>query len=83
MPVPSQTHMRIAVIVSAVSERPIQQCTPGARWNEIGVDSLSLAEILTACEREFNCELPDSECEFLSRVGELASLVDKHRKVSA
>jgi acyl carrier protein len=79
---PNQTLMRVAVIVSAVSERHIQQCTPGARWNDIGVDSLSLAEILTACEREFNCDLPDGECEYLSTVGELASLVQKHTKVT-
>lgn len=73
----------VAKIIADEADVPIESVTPGARWNEIGVNSLHLAAILCACEDDFLCELPEDECEFLSTVGELASLVDKHRKVSA
>lgn len=77
------TFEAIADIIAGEAGIPVESVTPGARWNELGVDSLDLAGILVACEHDFLCELPDSECELLSTPGELASLVEKHRKVSA
>lgn len=73
----------VAKIIADEADVPIDLVTPGARWNDIGVDSLDLVPILVRCECDFLCELPDAEVEFLSTVGELASLVEKHRRVSA
>lgn len=73
----------VARIIADEADVHIDVVTPGSRWNDIGVDSLVLVPILVRCEEDFRCELPDAEVEFLSTVGELASLVDKHRRVRA
>lgn len=84
MNVMSPTLMRIAVIVSASTGTLINRIKAGSTWDEIDADSLCRAEIFSACEREFNCELSDSACEDLTTVGDLAALVDRAKgRVSA
>lgn len=73
----------VAKIIADEADVSIDCVTPGARWHDIGVDSLSLVPILVRCELDFLCTLPETEVEFLSTVGELAALVDKHRRVNA
>jgi acyl carrier protein len=77
------TFEAIAKIIADAAYVPIESVTPGARWNDLGVDSLDLVEILCACEDDFLCDLPEAETDLLSTVGELVLLIDKHRKVSA
>jgi acyl carrier protein len=77
------TFEAIAKIVADEADIDIGLVTPGARWNEIGIDSLGLIPVLVRCECDFLCQLPDRDIELLSTVGELAALVEKHRRVSA
>jgi acyl carrier protein len=77
------TFESIAKIIADEADVPLEAVTPGALWNEIGIDSLSLVPILVRCECDFLCTLPDRETELLRTPGELAALVEKHRTVSA
>jgi acyl carrier protein len=73
----------IAAIIADEADVPLDAVTPGALWNEIGIDSLGLVPVLVRCECDFLCTLPDREVELLRTPGELAALVEKHRKVRA
>ena len=76
------TYARVAVIVSSVTGKTIQEVSPGVRWNDIGADELDLAEIYGAVESEFLIELTDSDTEYLATVGDLVAVIEKKMKVT-
>lgn len=69
----------IAGIIEDVTGVPAKEITPAARWNEIGVDSLDLVDVLQQIETDFAFEFPEFECEAVVTAGELVSLVEKHK----
>lgn len=49
--------------------------TLASTFEEIGFNSLDLAELLLAAEREFDLELADEECEQLQTVNDMVELL--------
>jgi acyl carrier protein len=77
MPFLDPTLMRVAVIVAGSTGYDIRKIKADTTWDAINADSLDRAEIFSACECEFDCELSDSDCEVVGTVGELAKVVEK------
>lgn len=44
--------------------------------NDLGADDLDVAEMLMACEEEFNVEITDAECDRIVTVGDLVKLME-------
>jgi acyl carrier protein len=77
------TFARVAYIVSAIARRPIQDVTPGARWNDLGVDELKYSRIIIALESEFGFSIPESDALASSTPGELASAIVRKQQRAA
>lgn len=44
---------------------------------DLGFDSLDSIELVTACEEDFDLEIPDSDAEKCETVADCAALIDK------
>jgi len=54
-----------------------QRLSTNATMSDLGLDSLSLAELVFDIEDEFGIEIPPEEAEF-NTFGEAIALVDRH-----
>ena len=46
--------------------------------DDLGADSLDVVELVMALEEEFDIEIPDSDTEGLSTVGDVVEYIDEH-----
>jgi acyl carrier protein len=67
----------VAIIVSSISGRVIQQIHRGTPWRDLGVDEIKFGEIVTACEREYGVSIPESDADGSRNPDELASAIFK------
>lgn len=51
----------------------------GSELNSLGLDSLSVVELMMSIEDTFNIEIEDDEAAKVKTVGDLAELVDKSK----
>jgi acyl carrier protein len=54
-----------------------ERLSPGATMSDLGLDSLSLAELVFDIEDVFGIDIPADEAEFTT-FGEAVALVDRH-----
>lgn len=54
-----------------------------ATWQQLGVDSLALAEVCAALERTLECEIEDGAVYKTQSVPELVALINSQAQVSA
>lgn len=47
--------------------------------DDLGADSLDVVELVMALEEEFDMEIPDSDIEELSTVGDVVEYIKEHR----
>lgn len=45
--------------------------------DDLGVDSLSMVEIITACEDQFDVEIPDEDSKNLKTVGDAVAYIER------
>lgn len=45
---------------------------------DLGADSLDIVELIMAFEEEFDMEIPESEAEKISSVGDAVEYIEKH-----
>ena len=66
----------IADVLDEVAGTPRDQVVPEARFAEdLEVDSLTMVEVVTACEDRFGVRIPDEKLEELRTVGDAADFI--------
>ena len=69
-------HADIAELLAQVIEVPADAITPQSRFvDDLGVDSLSLLELVIGIEERFGVVIPDSEVSGLVRVEDATTYV--------
>ncbi len=68
------------IVVEQLGVKP-EQVTPEAKFIEdLGADSLDVVELVMALEEEFGSEIPDSEAEKLTTVGDVVKYIEDLRQ---
>jgi len=68
------------IIVEQLGVNP-EQVTPQASFIEdLGADSLDIAELVMAFEEEFSVEVPDEDAEKLQTVGDVIKYIEERAK---
>lgn len=74
----SQTLEGLAAIVNEVAGTPIADITPEKSFvDDLDIDSLSMVEVVMACEDKFGVSIPDGEVKNLKTVGDAVSFIQK------
>ncbi|MFC6238951.1 MAG: acyl carrier protein [Candidatus Nanopelagicales bacterium] len=73
----SQTLEGLAAIVNEVAGTPIADITPEKSFvDDLDIDSLSMVEVVMACEDKFGVSIPDGEVKNLKTVGDAVAFID-------
>jgi acyl carrier protein len=73
----SQTLEGLAAIVNEVAGTPIADITPEKSFvDDPDIDSLSMVEVVMACEDKFGVSIPDGEVKNLKTVGDAVAFID-------
>jgi acyl carrier protein len=68
----------LAAIVNEVAGTPIADITPEKSFvDDLDIDSLSMVEVVMACEDKFGVSIPDGEVKNLSTVGDAVAYIEK------
>jgi acyl carrier protein len=68
----------LASIVNEVAGTPVADITPEKAFiDDLDVDSLSMVEVVMACEDKFGVSIPDGEVKNLKTVGDAVAYIEK------
>ncbi len=68
----------LAAIVNEVAGTPIADITPEKSFvDDLDIDSLSMVEVVMACEDKFGVSIPDGEVKNLGTVGDAVAYIEK------
>ncbi len=67
-------------IVADIAELPIDQVTPDASLEELGVDSLNGLRIVAEVEKRYGVNIPDDAIGKIRTMPEIFRLVDAHEQ---
>ena len=68
------------VVVSQLSLDDESIVTPEASFSaDLGADSLDIVELIMALEEEFDLQIPDSEAEKISTVGDVVEYIKNNK----
>jgi acyl carrier protein len=82
--VSAQNRERVQAVLEAVLGVPRESITAAARLDELApLDSLSLAELASALDREFGVLIPGEDLTTSLRVADLESIVEEARRTAA
>ncbi len=65
----------LAEILDEVAGTPVDKVVPEATFEELEVDSLTMVEVVVACEERFGVRIPDEALEGLRTVGDAVALI--------
>ena len=66
----------LAVIVNEVAGVPVEDVKPDKSFvDDLDIDSLSMVEVVMACEDKWGVKIPDSEVKNLRTVGDAVSYI--------
>jgi len=68
---------RVRRTLAGVQSIPIEQITVEATFEELGIDSIDVINILFAMEHEFGIQIPDEPARLLKNIRELAEGVQQ------
>ena len=72
----SATLEGLAAIVNEVAGTPIDDITPEKSFvDDLDIDSLSMVEVVMACEDKFGVSIPDGEVKNLKPVGDAVNFI--------
>lgn len=71
----AQIHEGLAALVQAVIGVEASEVSAEATWADLGVDSLSLLEIVTGIEQELGVHVPDAVVPELAGIADTAAYV--------
>jgi acyl carrier protein len=72
---------RLIVLISDVSEVPVEDITPETMLEDLGFDSLVLVELAMKLRKEFGVAASDEELDTVETVGELLGVATKVKTV--
>ncbi len=68
----------LAAIVNEVAGTPVADITPEKAFiDDLDIDSLSMVEVVMACEDKFGVSIPDGEVKNLKTVGDAVAFIEK------
>ncbi|WP_329084973.1 acyl carrier protein [Streptosporangium sp. NBC_01469] len=68
----------VAAIAHAARRTPRDCADPGLDlWNDLGIDSLSLLELIRDLEKRFQVTIPDEDTGQANTVGDLVTIVQR------
>ena len=68
----------LATIVNEVAGVPVEDVQSDKSFvDDLDIDSLSMVEVVMACEDKFGVSIPDGEVKNLSTVGDAVSYIEK------
>lgn len=70
------TYARLTEILASDYNLPPEKLVPGARLEELGVDSLGVMELLFKIEDEFRIQVPSDQVE-LATVEDVVNYIDR------
>lgn len=69
----------LAAIVNEVAGVPTEDVQPDKSFvDDLDVDSLSMVEVVMACEDKWGVKIPDSEVKNLKTVGDAVTYISAH-----
>ncbi|MDD2858116.1 MAG: acyl carrier protein [Candidatus Nanopelagicales bacterium] len=69
----------LAAIVNEVAGVPAEDVQPDKSFvDDLDVDSLSMVEVVMACEDKWGVKIPDSEVKNLKTVGDAVTYISAH-----
>lgn len=72
----SEIESRVAEVVARALNAAVSDMSPEARLeDDLGVDSLTLAQVAMALESEFGVDIPDAKFRLVDTLGEVIALV--------
>lgn len=66
----------VKIIVNKLNVEPSSVASESNFTNDLGADSLDTVELIMEFEREFNIDIPDSEAEKITTVGDAIKFVE-------
>ena len=70
----------LAVIVNEVAGVPVEDVQPDKSFvDDLDIDSLSMVEVVMACEDKWGVKIPDSEVKNLKTVGDAVTYIDANK----
>jgi acyl carrier protein len=68
----------LAEVLEEVAGTPVDKVTPEAAFDkDLDVDSLTMVEVVVACEERFGVRIPDEALEGLRTVGDAVDYIQK------
>jgi acyl carrier protein len=68
----------LAEVLEEVAGTPVDKVTPEAAFDkDLDVDSLTMVEVVVACEERFGVRIPDEALEGLRTVGDAVDYIAK------
>ena len=66
----------LAEVLDEVAGTPADQVVPGASFDkDLDIDSLTMVEVVVACEERFGVRIPDEALEQMSTVGDAVAYI--------
>ena len=73
---PTELLAGLAEVLEEVAGTPADQVVPTARFDQdLDIDSLTMVEVVVACEEKFGVRIPDEALEQLSTVGDAVDFI--------
>ena len=69
----------VSIIVDKLGVNPEDVVETASCTNDLGADSLDTVELIMAFEEEFGLEIPDSDAEKISTVGDVLNYIEAHK----
>ena len=69
----------VSIIVDKLGVNPEDVVETASFTNDLGADSLDTVELIMAFEEEFGLEIPDSDAEKISTVGDVLNYIEAHK----
>ena len=71
---------QLADLVNDVAGVPVEDVQLDKSFvDDLGVDSLSMVEIIYACEDKFSVSIPDEDAKNLKTVGDAVAYIESHQ----
>jgi acyl carrier protein len=75
---PAEITTGLAEVLEEVAGTPADKVVPTARFDaDLDVDSLTMVEVVVACEEKFGVRIPDEALEQMTTVGDAVDYISK------
>ena len=74
----AKVRKEVMEIVADIAELPIEEVTPDASLEDLGVDSLNGLRIVAEVEKRYGVNIPDDAIGKIRTMPEIFALVDAH-----